>query len=88
MSYQIIIPKPSQKQLKQLRPDIYQKAIEKIGQLANEPRPIGTKKLQGFDHEYRIRIGDYRVRYEIDDKTLTIIILSCRHRREAYKEQH
>jgi mRNA interferase RelE/StbE len=49
MSYQIIIPKPSQKQLKQLTPEIYKRIIEKIGQLANEPRPIGTKKLQGFD---------------------------------------
>ncbi|MGL5035956.1 MAG: type II toxin-antitoxin system RelE family toxin, partial [Microcystaceae cyanobacterium] len=81
MSYQVIIPKPSQKQLKQLIPEIFQKTIEKIGQLANEPRPIGTKKLQGFENEYRIRIGDYRVRYEIDDKKLTVIILSCRHRR-------
>jgi len=87
MSYQIIIPKPSQKQLKQLTPEIYQRIIEKIGQLANEPRPIGTKKLQGFDNEYRIRIGDHRVRYEIDDKALTVIILSCRHRREAYRDQ-
>ena len=87
MSYQIIIPKPPQKQLKQLTPEIYKRIIEKIGQLANEPRPTGTKKLQGFDQEYRIRIGDYRVRYEIDDKTLTVIILSCRHRREAYRDQ-
>ena len=42
MSYQIIIPKPSQKQLKQLKqltPEIYKRIIEKIGQLANEPRP-------------------------------------------------
>ncbi len=87
MSYQIIIPKPVQKQLKQLTPEIYPKIIVKIGQLANEPRPLGTRKLQGLDNEYRIRIGDYRVRYEINDKTLTIIILSCRHRREVYKHK-
>jgi mRNA interferase RelE/StbE len=53
--------------------------------LANEPRPAGTKKLTGTASEYRIRIGNYRVRYEIDDKAQLIIILSCRHRRDAYK---
>jgi len=87
MSYEIIIPKPVQKQLKQLTPKIYPKIIEKISKLANEPRPVGAKKLTGMESEYRIRIGDYRVRYEIDDKTQLIIILSCRHRRDAYKSK-
>lgn len=86
MSYNIIIPKPVQKQLKQLSQEIYQRVTEKILQLSSEPRPIGVKKLQGFENEYRIRIGDYRVRYEIDDKTLTVIIVSCRHRRNVYKD--
>lgn len=85
MSYNVVIPRPVQKQLKQLSQEIYQKVTEKIVGLMNEPRLIGVKKLKGFDNEYRIRIGDYRVRYEIDDKTLTVIILSCRHRRDAYK---
>ena len=60
--------------------------IEKIRQLSSEPRPLGTKKLKGIENEYRIRMGDYRVRYEIDDKTLTVLILSCRHRRDAYRD--
>jgi len=85
MNYEIIIPKPVQKQIKQLTPETYPKIVEKIAQLANEPRPIGTKKLTGTASEYRIRVGDHRVRYEIDDKAKLIIILSCRHRRDAYK---
>lgn len=85
MSYNVLVPKPVQKQLKQLSQDVYQRITEKIVELSHEPRPIGVKKLQGFDNEYRIRIGDYRVRYEIDDKQLTVIILSCRHRKEAYR---
>jgi mRNA interferase RelE/StbE len=85
MSYTIIIPKPVQKQLKNLPTETYQRVIEQIGQLSSEPRPLGTKKLKGIESEYRIRIGDYRVRYGIDDRTLTILILSCRHRRDAYK---
>lgn len=85
MRYSIIIPKPVQKQLKQLPPEIYQRIIPKILLLADDSRPPEVKKLKGFENEYRIRIGDYRVRYEIGDQQLTIIILSCRHRKEAYK---
>jgi len=41
--------------------------------------------LQGYANEYRLRVGDYRVRYEIDDQGSVVIILSCRHRKDAYK---
>jgi mRNA interferase RelE/StbE len=86
MRYTIIIPKPVQKQLKNLPTETYQRIIEKIGQLSSQPRSLDTKKLKGFENEYRIRIGDYRVRYEINDKTLTVLLLSCRHRRDAYRD--
>ncbi|MGK7886361.1 MAG: type II toxin-antitoxin system RelE/ParE family toxin [Crocosphaera sp.] len=86
MPYTIIIPKPVQKQLKQLSPEIYQRIITKISQLADEPRPAGVKKLKGFNNEYRIRIGNYRVRYEINDSELIIILVSCRHRRDVYRD--
>jgi|694.fasta_scaffold66819_6 mRNA interferase RelE/StbE len=86
MRYTIIIPKPVQKQLKNLPTETYQRIIEKIGQLSSQPRSLDTKKLKGFENEYRIRIGDYRVRYEIKDKTLTVLLLSCRHRRDAYRD--
>ncbi|MGK7957563.1 MAG: type II toxin-antitoxin system RelE/ParE family toxin [Crocosphaera sp.] len=86
MSYTVIIPKPVQKQLKQLSSDIYQRIITKISKLADEPRPTDVKKLKGFDNEYRIRIGDYRVRYEINDPELIIVLVSCRHRRDIYRD--
>ncbi len=86
MSYTVIIPKPVQKQLKQLSSEIYQRIITKISKLADEPRPTGVKKLKGFDNEYRIRIGNYRVRYEINDPELIIIVVSCRHRRDIYRD--
>ena len=86
MRYTIIIPKPVQKQLKNLPTETYQRIIEKIGQLSSQPRSLDTKKLKGFENEYRIRIGDYRVRYEIKDKTLTVLLLSCRNLRDAYRD--
>jgi mRNA interferase RelE/StbE len=86
MRYTIIIPKPVQKQLKNLPAETYQRIIEKIEQLSSQPRSLDTKKLKGLENEYRIRIGDYRVRYEINDKALTVLLLSCRHRRDAYRD--
>ena len=86
MKYRIIIPKIVQKQLKKLPVNVYERIVGKITLLASEPRPTKVKKLKGFENEYRIRVGDYRVRYEINDKELTIIILSCQHRRESYRD--
>jgi mRNA interferase RelE/StbE len=85
MSYEVIIPKPVKKQLDALPGDVQERILEKILSLVEDPRPSGIKKLKGFDSEYRIRVGDYRVRYEIDDKALTVLILHCQHRKDAYK---
>lgn len=85
MSYELITPKLFEKQLEALPKDVRLKAIEKILALAQEPRPSGVSKLKGGDDEYRIRVGDYRIRYEIDDIKKMIILLHCRHRREVYR---
>jgi mRNA interferase RelE/StbE len=59
--------------------------IEKaVAGLADNPRPIGCLKMTGRDL-YRIRVGDYRVMYEIHDRTVTIIVVKIAHRREAYR---
>ncbi|MGH2413683.1 MAG: type II toxin-antitoxin system RelE family toxin [Microcystaceae cyanobacterium] len=86
MSYEVIIPKPVHKQLDALPNDTRSRVLEKILTLVEEPRPPGVKKLKGFDNEYRIRIGDYRVRYEIDDQTSTVLVLHCKHRKDVYKD--
>ena len=86
MNYEVIIPKPVQKQLKNLPPPINERILEKILSLVEDPRPSGVKKLSGLDNEYRIRIGDYRVRYEISNETLTVIVLHCQHCKDVYKK--
>ncbi|MFM7439160.1 MAG: type II toxin-antitoxin system RelE family toxin [Snowella sp.] len=53
--------------------------------LATEPRPSGVVKLKNSDYEYRLRVGYYRVRYEIDDAKQIILILQCKHRRDVYR---
>jgi mRNA interferase RelE/StbE len=67
MSYTIIISKSVQKDLNNLPNELRERVAEKIQRLAEDPRPDGVVKLKGMDNEYRIRVGDYRVRYEVDD---------------------
>lgn len=75
-----------QKQLDALPDDVYDRIAVKIQQLAENPRPDGVVKMKGADNEYRIRIGDYRVRYEIDDRALIILLLQCKHRKDVYRK--
>ncbi|OKH17437.1 type II toxin-antitoxin system RelE family toxin [[Limnothrix rosea] IAM M-220] len=86
MTYTIITPKAVRKQLDVLPDDVYNRIAKKIDQLAEAPRPDGVVKMKGSDNQYRIRIGDYRVRYEIDDKELIILLLQCKHRKDVYKK--
>ena len=53
--------------------------------MKNNPRPRGALKLRGYANEYRIRIGDYRVRYEIRDDESIVLLLHCAHRKDAYR---
>ena len=86
MIYEIIITKSIQKQLDNLPNNIQERVYEKIAQLAEEPRPDGVVKLKGYDNEYRIRIGDYRLVYEIRDDQLIVLLVQCKHRRDVYKK--
>jgi mRNA interferase RelE/StbE len=86
MTYEIIITKSIQKQLDNLPNNIQERVYDKISQLAEEPRPDGVVKLKGYDNEYRIRIGDYRLVYEIQDEQLIVLLLQCKHRRDVYKK--
>jgi mRNA interferase RelE/StbE len=86
MSYSIVISKSVQKQINDLPSQIRNRVVEKIQSLAQEPRPSDIVKLKGSGKEYRIRIGDYRVRYEIDDSSQIIRLLQCKHRRDVYRK--
>jgi mRNA interferase RelE/StbE len=82
MSYTIIISKSVQKQIDKLPDLIVFRIAEKLTELSLEPRLKGIVKLKGFENQYRVRVGDYRIRYEIDDDNLLVKILQCKHRRE------
>jgi mRNA interferase RelE/StbE len=85
MSYQVIIPKSVKKQLDGLPDSIFDRVVKRIIVLKENPRPHGGVKLKGYENEYRIRIGDYRVRYEVRDQESIVLLLHCKHRRDVYR---
>ena len=86
MSYQVIVPRPVQKQLDNLPASIRQRVIERILALKENPRAFGCIKLTGHESEYRIRVGDYRVRYQVNDQEALVLLLHCRHRKDIYRD--
>ena len=83
--YSITFARSTRKELEALPNSLIIRIFSKIESLSLEPRPVKCRKLQGFTNLWRIRIGDYRVIYSIDDATETIDIIAVRHRREAYE---
>ena len=61
------------------------RVFKAVDGLATEPRPYGCRKLEGGEGAFRIRIGDYRIIYTIDDTILIVAIERVRHRREVYR---
>ena len=87
MSYEVQILPKAARQIKALSLEIRQDITLTIQSLANEPRPIGVKKLSGEKDIYRVRIGNYRVLYQIIDKVLVVVFVSVGHRREVYRDR-
>lgn len=73
------------KELRNLSSEIKQRIVLAIDELSQNPRPSGVVKLQGEEQLYRIRVGDYRIVYEIDDAAKLIRITRVRHRSDVYK---
>lgn len=84
-AYQIEVAPAAQRQLKKFSPKIRHLIIKKLEDLSHNPRPIGIKKLSGIENLYRIRVGDFRIIYSIDDKILLILVVKIGDRKEIYK---
>ncbi|MEH2147826.1 type II toxin-antitoxin system RelE family toxin [Nostoc sp.] len=87
MSYEVKFSRGAKKQFRKLPIDVQQRIQTKINDLAIEPRPNGVKKLQGDDNSYRVRVGDYRVVYEVDDDVLIVTVIKVGHRTGIYKDE-
>lgn len=84
MSYQVSVRKKAIQALEKIYEPDYSKIKAAIINLADDPRPSGCKKLKGRPG-YRIRVGDYRIIYEVMDKVLHIEVVQLGHRKDIYQ---
>jgi mRNA interferase RelE/StbE len=84
MTYRVSILRRAFKALEKIEDAEYQKIIKAISDLEINPRPHGCKKLSGRSG-WRIRIGTYRILYEIQDSELIVLVVDAGHRREIYR---
>jgi mRNA interferase RelE/StbE len=83
--YHVALTASAEKELKKLPAQLIARIVPRLENLASNPRPPGCKKLQGGDREWRIRVGDYRVVYTIDDAKLLLEVTRIRHRSAVYE---
>jgi mRNA interferase RelE/StbE len=85
VNYSIIFKRSVEKDLRHLPRDIISRVMEKIENMKSEPFPGQSKRISGAERLYHLRVGDYRIVYEVDSKTRDIIIHYIRERSIAYR---
>jgi mRNA interferase RelE/StbE len=83
--YEVYIEKAAERDLKKIPTADFKRIIPHLKGLAKDARPIGSRKISGSECDWRIRVGTYRIIYELNEKEKTLKILRIRHRREAYR---
>lgn len=83
--HRVVVERSAEKDLKRLSSEIRTRAVAAIQALAKNPRPAGSRKLAGTESDWRIRVSDYRIVYEIADEIRIVRIHRVRHRRDVYR---
>ncbi|WP_420628974.1 type II toxin-antitoxin system RelE family toxin [Candidatus Leptofilum sp.] len=82
--YKIIVRGKAKKQILQIPPPHFQRIQEQIDKLRKNPRPDGARKLKG-ETGFRVRVGTYRILYEVNDDVQIVTIYRVKHRRDVYR---
>jgi len=83
--YEVYLERAAERDLRRLPAEIFYRVVPHIKALAQNPRPSGCHKIAGSKSDWRIRVGDYRVIYEIDERAKAVKVMRVRHRRKAYR---
>ncbi len=87
MPYTVLYTRRADKSLEKIPHRERASIIRRTEALAENPRPSGARKLQGYENTYRLRVGDYRVIYEIRDDRLLVLVVEIGHRRKVYRKR-
>jgi len=85
-SYRIEWRRSTRKDLRRIAPAEVLKIVEQVEALVGDPFPTGCVKLSGSDHVFRIRVGDYRILYEVFEGLLLIEVIRVGHRKDVYRD--
>jgi mRNA interferase RelE/StbE len=83
--YRVFFKSSADRALKRLPVAVQRRIVAEVDSLANNPRPPGVAKMSGAENLWRIRIGDYRVVYEIHNDRLIVLVLRVAHRKDIYR---
>jgi mRNA interferase RelE/StbE len=83
--HKVFLEKRAEREIKKLPAEIFYRIIPQLKALSENPKPSGCRKITGSKNYWRIRIGDYRIIYEIDEGEKAVKVMRIRHRREVYK---
>lgn len=83
-SYSVVIKRSAAKEIEAIQRKDRERLVARIAALGDDPRPPGAEKLTG-EEKYRVRQGDYRVLYEIDDGRIIVTVVRVAHRRQVYR---
>lgn len=83
-AYRVDVQRSAERDLDRLAPALFERITARLAELAADPRPPAAERLVGID-AYRLRVGDYRVIYEISDRERVVVVTRVRHRREVYR---
>ncbi len=87
MAYDVQIRPAAWRQLQRLPKALQRRILDRLESLSKNPRPIGSVKLTGSECTYRVRIGDYRVIYDVLDRAVVVLVLKIAHRRDVYRRR-
>jgi mRNA interferase RelE/StbE len=85
MAYRVEVKLSAIKALATIPNPHRRRIVKAIDGLARHPRPAGCTKLAGADNAYRIRVGDYRIVYQIEDRVLIVYVIRIAHRKDVYR---
>jgi len=87
MAYQVELLPSARRDLRRLPKPAQIRLVARIRELAVNPRPADAIKLAGAENAWRIRVGDYRVLYEVHDKRLLVLVIRIGHRKDVYRKR-
>lgn len=85
MAYEVLVLPSAERELDKLPPRQLPPLVRRIELLGSTPRPVGVQKLRGSTDQYRIRNGNYRILYRIDDRAKRVFVYAVGHRKDVYR---